>query len=159
MVYGGWIPNYPASRKPCGSSRFAYSLLIGEEGSQPKEFPKFAVSALVHAKDVARAHLAALKASPLPEGKKKRFIISQGNFTYVQAIKLLKKERPELVGRLPDENDPQGGKQSIAVFDSSFAEEVLGMKEEEYVSAERTYLDTIDGFVKWEKETDFGKNV
>jgi nucleoside-diphosphate-sugar epimerase len=155
MCYGGFIPGYPDDRKGTGSTRFMYSLLIGAEGEQMKVFPKFPFSQQVNASDVAKAHVKALEIPPLPasDGRRKRFIISQGCYTYVEAIRLLKKERPELAWRLPDENDPAGTKQSKKVFDTSLAAEILGMKQADYVGPEKTLLDTIDQLVTWEKAT------
>jgi len=146
MVYGGWIPGYPDETKLVGSSRFMYSLITGELGEGPNTCH---VSQQINAFDVAKAHLKAIEMPPI-EGKRKRFVISQGSFTYVQGIQLLKKERPELISRLPDKNDPCGKLQSTKEFDCSFAEEVLGMRRADYISAEKTLLDTIDQLVTWE---------
>jgi len=150
MVYGGWIKDYPVD--PNNSTcRFVHHLISGEPGKGPNSFPKWPFPQLVNASDVAKAHVKALDVLPLENGQKKRFIISQGNFTYLEAIKLLRRERPELASRLPSEDDPAAKRQSPTVFDASFAAKILGMAISEYIPAEKTWLDTIDQLVAWEK--------
>jgi hypothetical protein len=153
MTYGGYIPGYPDDLKGIGSTRFLYSLIVGEPGEKMGVFPKYPVSQQINAYDVAKAHVKALSVGPLSDGRRKRFLVSQGSYTYVEAVRLLKKERPELAWRLPDENDPAGATQSTKVFDTSFAAEVLGMRQDDYISAKKTVLDTIDQLVAWEQAT------
>jgi len=153
MVYGRYIPGYPEEGKGKGSLTFIYSLLAGDPGAKMGNFPSFDNTQQLHAIDVAKAHLKALQTPPLPatDGRRKRFPISQGIFSYVDAIRVLKKARPELAWRLPDENDPAGDKQCKKELDTSFAEEILGMKRADYISGEETLLDTTDSLVAWEK--------
>lgn len=160
MVYGGWIPNYPSLESLAGSScQFIYHLITGEPGEGPNSFPKWPFPQQVHAYNVAKAHVKALYTPPLKDGRIKRFIVSQGSFTFLDAIKLIKRERPALASRLPREDDPAADKQSPLTFDTSFTSEVLGLRQEEYISAEKTWLDTIDQLLEWEKGNKLNNNL
>jgi hypothetical protein len=75
-------------------------------------------------------------------------LVSTGQFTWPQAIELVKKERPELTSRLPKE-DLEPTPQTVAPMDSSFAAEVLGLKE--YIPWQTSFLDNLDTCIEWEK--------
>lgn len=151
MAYGGWLPNYQVKDPNDGTNMFVYQIITGQPGEGPNSFPKWPFPQHAHVSDIAKAHVKALDTPPLQDGRRKRFIINQGSFTYLEGIKLLKQERPSLASRLPSENDPAAAMFSPTDFDASFAEEVLGMKKSEYITPEKTWLETIDQLVKWEE--------
>jgi len=81
MIFGGWIKDYPVD--PVNSTRrFVHHLVSGEPGKGPHSFLKWSFPQQVNAFNVAKPHAMALNVHPL---KKKRFITSQGNFTYQDA--------------------------------------------------------------------------
>ena len=150
VIYGSWVPNYPrpANRESISTVDFAYELITGgQEGLNT--YPSVPFSNIINVKDVAKAHVLALDAPARKDGKPKRLPISiPGLVTSKMTAELLRKERPELAGRLPpvDLAPPQ---QTVAPVDTSFAAEVLGLKE--YIPWETTLLETIDNLVQWEK--------
>jgi len=98
-------------------------------------------------RDVARAHVLALKLPPSETPK--RFIVSTGTFTWTEAAELLAEKRPELKERLPVAGrKPTLG--PVARLDTSKTESVLGMKN--YVKWQDTVLDTVDDLLRVEKE-------
>jgi len=150
MVYGGWLPLIDPS---VSTNQFIYQLITGQLGEGPSSFPKWPFPQHVHVSDVAKAHIKALNAPRLDDGRRKRFIVAQGSFTYLEAIRLLKRERPALVSRLPSEEDPAANGQSPTEFDTSFTAEILGMKKSEYIPSEKIWLEVIDQLVAWEKSS------
>ncbi|KIK65250.1 hypothetical protein GYMLUDRAFT_220537 [Collybiopsis luxurians FD-317 M1] len=114
------------------------------------EYPPFFLGHLADVRDIARAHIAALSAPPVP-GRNKRFIISNTTFKLKEVADLIRRERPELAHRLPRE-DAVPPKQTDAPLDTRFAAEVLGITE--YIPWEETVLAGIDAGVAWEKTKD-----
>ena len=149
-IYGplgqGQVYNSPSS----GTNRFVYALIDGEPGRPVNGFdPKLrGPPTNVDVRDVARAHVLALKLGPFETPK--RFILSTSTFTWIEAAKLLAEKRPELKDRLPviTGNEPPLG--PIATLDTSKTESVLGMKD--YVKWQDTILDTIDDLLRVERE-------
>jgi len=149
VIYGGLVPNWPRPAEASGLStiEFGYQLIKGgPEG--PNTYPDVPISNAVNVKDVAKAHILALDIAPLKDGRKKRFLISNGQFTWAEAIELVKKERPELISRLP-KDDAKVTVQNLSGMDTSFAAEVLGLKK--YIPWQDTFLETLDTSVAWEK--------
>ena len=148
-VYGplgrGQVYNAPSS----GTNLFIYALIDGApdrpvSGYDPAiRAPPFNVDA----RDIACAHVLALKVPP--SDKVKRFVISSSKFTWVEAVEVLAQERPELKGRLPTitGNEPP---LKFATLDTSTTESVLGL--EDYIKWQDTILDTVDDLVRVEKE-------
>jgi nucleoside-diphosphate-sugar epimerase len=99
-------------------------------------------------RDVARAHVLALKAPPSDEPK--RFILSSSTFTWKEAIEVIAEARPELKGRLPVITGNEPPVPPFATFDTSATESILGFKN--YVKWEDTVLDTVDDLLRVEKE-------
>lgn len=110
-------------------------------------YPNYLVGHMVDVRDVAQAHVAALSAPPIP-GRNKRFIICAGTFKWKAVADLIRRERPELANRLPKE-DVVPPRQTDAPLDTSFAAEVLGLKE--YIPRDVTLLAGIDLGIDWMK--------
>ena len=104
----------------------------------------------VDVRDVARAHVLALKTTP-PSGSSsdtpKRYIVSSSRFTWEEAVEFLAVARPELKGRLPVIT---GKEPAVATLDTSATEAGLGLKN--YIRWQDTILDTIDDMLRVEKE-------
>ena len=102
----------------------------------------------VDVRDVARAHVLALKVPPSDEVK--RFILSSSTFTWKDAIEVIAEARPELKGRLPAITGKEAPLPPVAILDTSVTENILGLKN--YVKWQDTVLDTIDDLLRVEKE-------
>jgi nucleoside-diphosphate-sugar epimerase len=122
------------------------------------DFPTWPITTIAHNRDVAKAHVLALTAPVLPKGEKKRFIISLGTMTWVEAIEFLKepevvaklKERGhDILSRLPDV--AKAAMQSQYSLDTTLTETVLGLKKEDYISWKDTILEVVPNLMDWEK--------
>ena len=149
-VYGplgqGQVYNAPSS----GTNRYIYTLINGAP-DRPVSGYDPAVRGppvSIDVRDVARAHVLALKVPPSEQVK--RFITSSSVFTWVEAIGFLAQARPELKGRLPVITGDVPPVQPFARFDTSTTESVLGLKD--YIKWQDTILDTVDDLLRVEKE-------
>jgi nucleoside-diphosphate-sugar epimerase len=149
-VYGplgrGQVYNAPSS----GTNRYIYALIDGAPNRPVNGYdPAVRGPPLnVDVRDVARAHVLALKLPPSDQVK--RFVISSSTFTWVEAIEFLAQARPELKGRLPVITGDVPPVQPFARFDTSTTESVLGLKD--YIKWQDTILDTVDDLLRVEKE-------
>ena len=150
-VYGplgsGQVYNSPAT----GTNRFVYELINGAPGRPVSEHdPAVRAPPLnVDVRDVARAHVLALKVPPRAD-ELKRFIVSSSTFTWKEAVELIAQARPELKGRLPVITGKELPLPAYAIFDTSATENILGLRN--YVKWQDTVLDTIDDLLRVEKE-------
>ncbi len=142
----GQVYNSPAT----GTNRHIYGLISG-----PPDRPVSGYDPAVRApplnvdvRDVARAHVLALKVPPSDEVK--RFILSSSTFTWKDAIEFIAEARPELKGRLPAITGKEAPLPPVAILDTSVTENILGLKN--YVKWQDTVLDTIDDLLRVEKE-------
>ncbi|KAH9983332.1 hypothetical protein BJV74DRAFT_886893 [Russula compacta] len=150
-IYGPLGSGQVYSTPAAGTNRYVYALIAGA--------PDRAVSAYdpamrgpplhVDVRDVARAHVLALKVVPSPDAVK-RFVISSSRFTWKEAIEFIAKARPELNGRLPVITGKEPALPPFATLDTSTTESILGLKD--YVKWQDTVLDTIDDLLRVEKE-------
>jgi nucleoside-diphosphate-sugar epimerase len=143
----GQVYSSPAT----GSNRYIYGLIAGGTPDRPISEYDPAVRAPPHnidVRDVARAHVLALKAPPSDEPK--RFILSSSTFTWKEAIEFIAEARPELKGRLPLITGNEPPVPPFATLDTSATESILGLKN--YVKWQDTVLDTIDDLLRVEKE-------
>ncbi|KAN0127437.1 hypothetical protein V8E53_014774 [Lactarius tabidus] len=149
-IYGplgqGQVYDSPSS----GTNRFVYALIDGKPGRPVSGFePSLrGPPTNVDVRDVAKAHVLALKLPPSEEPK--RFILSTSTFTWIEAAQLLAEKRPELKDRLPAITGKEPALGPVATLDTSKTESVLGMKN--YVKWQDTVLDTIDDLLRVERE-------
>ncbi|KAH9167366.1 NAD-P-binding protein [Lactarius sanguifluus] len=150
-IYGpvglGQVYDKPAT----GTNLHVYGLISGAPGRPVSGYdPASGVPALlnVDVRDVARAHVLALKLPP--SETQKRFTLSTNTFTWKEAVELLAEKRPELKGRLPVITGKEPPVGPIATLDTSNTEGVLGLKNP--VKWQDTVLDTIDDQLRLEKE-------
>ena len=123
-----------------------YQLISG-----PNTYPvsEAVVSNSVDVRDIARAHVLALFAPPHPAGIDKRLLIESGQFTWQEAVGLVRKERPELASRLPPkEKDDEAPYRTKAPLDTSLTKEVLG--DHKLFTWQESILASIDSAVAWE---------
>jgi len=143
----GQVYNAPAT----GSNKNVYEFIAGALGRPVGGYdPAARIPPLnVDVRDVARAHVLALKVPPSAD-EPKRFIVSSSRFTWKEAIPLIAQARPELEGRLPVITGKEPAVPPFAILDTSATEKILGLKN--YVKWEDTVLDTIDDLLRAEKE-------
>ena len=143
----GQVYNSPGT----GTNVFVYGLISGPV-DHPVDWydPTTGVPPInVDVRDVARAHVLALKVPPSPDAPK-RFIVSPNTLNWKEAVELLAQARPELKGRLPVITGKEPPVAPYATLDTSASERILGLKN--YVKWQDTILDTIDDMLRIEKE-------
>lgn len=89
-------------------------------------------------RDVAKAHVGALVSRQV-SGRKRVVFSSPHAFSYSALIDLIKKERPELTGRLIAKPPPVQSYDKYTV-DLDRAEEVLGFKKDDYTPFDEVRL-------------------
>ncbi|KAI0065632.1 NAD(P)-binding protein [Artomyces pyxidatus] len=119
------------------SNQYLYALINGEK-RRPVP-PVSTIAEFVDVRDVARAHVNALK---LPKSDKpKRIIPTAGEYSWVQAVRYLAKTRPGLRDRLPVIEGDGPAVPVHATFDGKSAK-LVGL--ETYISFEETVGAVID---------------
>jgi nucleoside-diphosphate-sugar epimerase len=150
-IYGplgsGQVYNAPAT----GTNRYIYGLISGASGRPVGGYdPAIRAPPLnVDVRDVARAHVLALKVPPSAD-EPKRFVVSSSRFTWKEATEFLAQARPELKGRLAVITGKEPPVPPSAILDTSATENILGLRN--YVKWQDTVLDTIDDLLRVEKE-------
>ena len=134
-----------------GSNHHIYELIAGAPDRPVDGYdPAIRAPPLhVDVRDVARAHVLALKVPPLAD-EPKRFILSSSRFTWKEAIEFIAQARPELKGRLPVVTGKEPPVPPFAILDTSETENILGFKD--YYKWQDTVLDTIHDMLRVEKE-------
>ncbi|KDQ19276.1 hypothetical protein BOTBODRAFT_153142 [Botryobasidium botryosum FD-172 SS1] len=147
-ILGPLLKTFPRPSSRAGMSRvnIAYKLITGE--AAPNTWPVDPVGNAVHVLDAARAHVLAVAAPPLTDGRKKRLIVASGVHTWQEAAELIRRERPELSSRLP-KSELTPTPTTCAPLDTSLTEEVVGVKT--WLPWEKAFLDSIDSALElWE---------
>jgi nucleoside-diphosphate-sugar epimerase len=145
-IYGPFGPGQVYDTPASGTNQHIYALIAGAPG-RPLDPAIRNGPRNVDVRDVARAHVLALKLPP--SSTPKRFILSTSTFTLTDAVALLAEKRPELKERLPVITGREPPLGPVAQVDTSKTESVLGMKN--YVKWQDTVLDTIDDQLRIEK--------
>ncbi|KAF8901589.1 NAD-P-binding protein [Mucidula mucida] len=146
FIYGPLNDQFPVPEPArLGANVMVYSLINGEHG---RPLPMQLTPLYTDVRDVATAHVRALKVSP--EVGNKRFLISAGFFTWKQAAEYLQKTKPELASRLPSTADAAGLPGPVSDTDVSLAKELLGL--DEYIGWEQMINDTVNSFIRVEKK-------
>ena len=124
-VEGHAFDNAPAT----GSNKNVYEFIAGALGRPVGGYdPVARIPPLnVDVRDVAQAHVLALKVPPSAD-EPKQFIISSSRFTWKEAIPLIAQARPELEGRLPVITGKEPAVPPFAILDTSATEKILGLK-------------------------------
>ena len=150
-IYGPFGPGQVNGTPTTGTNRFVYGLIAGAAGRPVSGYdPADGAPKLlsVDVRDVARAHVLALRLPPSETPK--RFILSTNTFTWTDAVGLLAEKRPQLKERLPIVTGKEPPVGPVATLDTSKTVSVLGMKN--YVKWQDTVLDTVDDLLRVEKE-------
>ena len=151
-VYGPLGSGQVYSTPGSGTNHFIYDLLAGAPGRPVSGYdPAIRGPPLsVDVRDVARAHVLALKVPPSADAAPKRFIASSNRFTWKEAVELIAQARPELKERLPVVTGKEPEVAPFAKLDTSTTETVLGLKS--YIKWQDTVLNTVDDLLRIEKE-------
>jgi nucleoside-diphosphate-sugar epimerase len=148
MVLGPLVPNFPyyPDINQLGTDSFVYGLIAGGPDG-PNTYPSINIGHFVDVRDIARAHVLALDAPQVP-GRHKRMIIHADIFKWKDAVEVIKKAHPELAPRLPSA-DAVPPAQTDAPLDTTFAREVLGLKE--YIPWQESVLAAIEVCLEHER--------
>ncbi|KAH9969778.1 NAD-P-binding protein [Russula dissimulans] len=141
-----------SSSPASGTNRFVYALISGPPDHRPilEANPAVGVPPIsVDVRDVARAHVLALKVPPSP-AETKRFILSSSRTPWTEVIEFVAKARPELKERLPVITGKEAPFGRFVRLDDSATRDVLGL--ESYIKWQDTILDTLDDLLRVEKE-------
>lgn len=149
-IYGPFGPGQVYDAPATGTNQYVYALIAGAPGRPVNGYDLVAgsVPMSVDVRDVARAHVLALKLPPSETPK--RFILSTNTFTWTDAVALLTEKRPELKDRLPVVTGKEPPFGPFVTLDTSKTESVLGMKN--FIKWQDTVLDTVDDQLRVEKE-------
>jgi nucleoside-diphosphate-sugar epimerase len=131
--------------KDASTLRTIYQLI----SSGPDAYPKVFIGWIVDVRDAASAHVLALKAPPLTDGRDKRFTFCSKIYKWDEVAALVRERRPELAHRLPNRSAVPT-ETFNAPLDTEFAREVLGMT---FIAWERTVLDSLDACLMMEEES------
>jgi len=155
-IYGKFLEGYPISGNSkstdsLNTNQFIYHLLQPE-----RMFPPWLLTAQAHSSDTARAHVLALTAPRLTDGRKKRLNVCQGYVPWKETVEYIGERRPEIKDRLPGaekmkEGMERPGAQTRFKLYMKLTEEVLGLKHEDYKPWRETVLEVVDWVLDWEK--------
>ena len=107
----------------------------------------------IDVRDLARAHVSALKSPPEAAiGRKRLLIASPHGLNYKRAVEFIAEKRPELKDRLVDANKAPVFPLDTMPLDLDRVEAVTGVKVDSYISWQDTILDTVDELIKLEKD-------
>ena len=147
FIYGPFGPGQVYNAPATGTNLHVYELIDGAPGRPVSGYDRGAPMN-VDVRDVARAHVLALKLPP--SSTLNRFTLSTSTFMWTDAVALLAEKRPELKERLPVVTGKEPPLGPVATLDTSKTESVLGMKN--LIKWQDTVLDTIDDQLRVEKE-------
>ncbi|TDL23614.1 NAD-P-binding protein [Rickenella mellea] len=152
FFYGPFAPQYQIGKGDVGAlssnGMFYQNVLKVSSGKLP---PVQSVGPInVDVRDVAKAHVLALKSPHTSQVGQKRLFIGDRNqfFSWKDAVEHLKSARPAISDRLPDTSEAQHTK--IANVDTSRAAEILGLTT--YTPWEKTVEDTAAALLAVEKD-------
>ncbi|KAH8114617.1 hypothetical protein DFH11DRAFT_1877465 [Phellopilus nigrolimitatus] len=158
FFYGPLAPGYvmPNDVKELPTAMILYTAVLPKNPSSIKPLsgsvPETGVTLSVDVRDMARAHILALKDPPTAQvGRKRILVVGPTLRTWRDVILYLREARPELKSRLPRIEDKDEGEAEIktAKFDMSRAKEVLGL--DTLVDWRKTVVDTLDCLLAIEK--------
>jgi nucleoside-diphosphate-sugar epimerase len=149
FVFGPFPKGFPIPAKTdLGVNRFLYAFLVGEPD---RKWPSQVAPFSIDVRDVATAHVRALKVPATPEDvQKKRYLVLGGTFLNQDAVQLIAEKRPELKDRLPNLANAPPAPGTPTKTDCTRAKVDLGLTD--YISWQQYVIDTVDDLVWAEKE-------
>ncbi|KAK7022941.1 hypothetical protein VNI00_016831 [Paramarasmius palmivorus] len=145
LVLSFQISHTPPTSISSAPTPFVHGLITGDRDGPAH--PSFNIGHLVDVRDIAKAHVLALDAPKIP-GRHKRMIIHGDIFKWKDAVEVIRKAHPELAPRLLSA-DALPSAQTDAPLDTTFASEVLGLKE--YVPWQESVLAAIEVCLEHER--------
>ncbi|KAJ7642141.1 hypothetical protein FB45DRAFT_826394 [Roridomyces roridus] len=153
FFYGPFTPHFPI---PAGdfaafSTNISIYNLLFKSGTPPPQ------TRYIDVRDVASAHVRALRSAPTARVGKKRILFSSPTGWPIEpTVAFIASERPALEGRmiqLPETTASEQAKKEPDVLPIDFArvEEVLGMRKADFHTTEETMLDTVDSLLEVEE--------
>ncbi|KAF5310965.1 hypothetical protein D9619_007942 [Psilocybe cf. subviscida] len=146
FVYGPYakiLPS-PGSQGELGSNIFNWMLLNGS-------FPPAGMAPpwVIDARDIAKAHVAAIKLAPYSPANTKRFLVNGSNFEWSEAAEAVRKAVPEIT-TLPEASAYGGIPGPAAILDSSRAKKDLGL--DDFIPPAQTFVDTLKDLARLRSE-------
>lgn len=156
FVYGPFAPGTKIQKgdiKALSTAAFFYQAVLpsGGPANTIDRVPQAPPPLTVDVRDVARAHILALRAPPSAQVGRKRLIVSGPSMSWLDAVLHLRGALPELKARLPAVAEGAEEKAPLKTMrvDVSRAAGVLGLTE--YVDWRRTAEDTAKSLLEVEK--------
>lgn len=149
-IFGPFVPGFEhivpePDFKSFSTNGFIYALLRPDNTYFPTS-PGF-----VDARDVAKAHIAALGSKPsLAVGRKRYVLMSPEHASYTAAINYIAEAHPEIKHRLADPDKAPNFAFETEV-ERKGLEDVVGFKADSYKSWKDTVLDTVDSLLAFER--------
>ncbi|KAJ3710859.1 hypothetical protein C8R42DRAFT_690473 [Lentinula raphanica] len=122
--------------------------LLNPQGAYP-DYPLY-----IDVRDVAKAHIGALSSPPASSvsgGRKRIHISSPHDTVFADIIKVINEKRPELKDRLTKTTPPEFPFKKLA-YDGKKVEVVCGLKPEDFVPVNDTFVDSIDTLIVLEEQ-------
>ena len=158
FVYGPFAPGTKIDKgdiRALSTAALFYQAVLPQGGSASNTIDRtpqsIAAPLTIDVRDVARAHVLALRAPPETQVERKRLLITGASFAWFDAVVHLRRAIPEISERLPRvvEGEEKKPPVPVAGVDVSRAREVLGLKE--YVDWKKTVEDTTRALLEVEK--------
>lgn len=156
FVYGPFAPGTKIQKgdiKALSTAAFFYQAVLpsGGPANTIDRVPQAPPPLTVDVRDVAHAHILALRAPPSAQVGRKRLIVSGPSMSWLDAVLHLRGALPELKARLPAVAEGAEEKAPLKTMrvDVSRAAGVLGLPE--YVDWRRTAEDTAKSLLEVEK--------
>ncbi|KAF7358483.1 Epimerase domain-containing protein [Mycena venus] len=149
FFYGPFTPHFPIPASPdfgfISTDLLVYNLLFRDGVFPPR-------TRYIDVRDVAQAHIRALKSPPAAKVGRKRIIFSSPyGWSFQKTLDFIAEQRPALKDRLIT-GKPPALAFDVLPMDFGRVEEVLGMKVEDFRTVEQTTLDTVDTLIQVEDQ-------
>ncbi|KAF5309453.1 hypothetical protein D9619_012319 [Psilocybe cf. subviscida] len=146
FVYGPYAKILPApeSQGQLGSNIFNWMLLNGQ-------FPPAGMAPpwVIDVRDIAKAHVAAIKLDRYTPANTKRFLVNGSNYEWSEAAEAVRKAVPEIT-TLPEASAYKALPGPPAILDSSRAKKDLGL--DDFIPASQTFIDTLTDLARLRSE-------
>jgi len=150
FVYGPFSPGQVIMKGDygaLGTNGLFYTSLLPTQKTKLAPIQSAISPITVDVRDVAKAHVLALKSTAKFDGNK-RILTAGPHFTWKDAVIHLSAVKPELKARLPDASEVID--HPIAEVDTTLAKELLGLNE--WIDWKKTVDDTVDGLLELERQ-------
>jgi hypothetical protein len=151
VLWGPFVPNYEKALSTSPGSLGTIGLF--RDLFDRTDYPQTVFGHVVDVRDVARAHVLALSAPPLPNKEHKRLISSHRNFTWEEIVNAIREKyvgEENVQKRLPGEEAAASAvKQFNVPLDDSLTRKAIRFGD--YTPFDDTIVATFEAFSLWEK--------